>query len=195
MSPEPRDADWANTVQLMRAARAGERDAVLALVARFRRRLLARVELMMGRAAARAVEAEDLVQQSMLEAIRAAERAPLRDERDFLGWLVHIARNNIRDEVRRKREVAFGDFASSVLGASPRECDTPSGEAIQHEAQTLVADAIDELAPDYRLVIELRNFEALPFARVATAMGRSEKAVERLHARALVRLGMLLQER
>jgi RNA polymerase sigma-70 factor (ECF subfamily) len=45
---------------------------------------------------------------------------------------------------------------------------------------------------DYRRVIELRHFEALPFRQIGEQLGRSENAAQLLHAQALTRLDELV---
>ena len=56
------------------------------------------------------------------------------------------------------------------------------------EQAVLLADAVSQLAPDYREVFILRTLEHVPFDEIAAKMGRSVGAVRMLWVRALARL-------
>jgi RNA polymerase sigma-70 factor (ECF subfamily) len=70
---------------------------------------------------------------------------------------------------------------------------TPSEQVIRYETSAQLATAVDQLAPDYRRVIDLRNLEGLSFAEVSERMGRSVDSVEKLWSRALGKLRRVLQ--
>ena len=57
-----------------------------------------------------------------------------------------------------------------------------------------MVEAIEQLKPDDRTVIELRHFENMTFAAIGEQMDRSESAAQILHSRALVRLGIALRK-
>ena len=63
--------------------------------------------------------------------------------------------------------------------------ESPSGCAVRHENEVLLADALAELPADYREVLVLRHIEDLPFDDVAKRMNRSAGAVRMLWLRAL----------
>jgi RNA polymerase sigma-70 factor (ECF subfamily) len=52
----------------------------------------------------------------------------------------------------------------------------------------LLADALQQLPPDYREAIILRHLEGLTFPGVARRMNRSQDSVEKLWLRGLARL-------
>lgn len=180
---------------LLQSARGGSAEAVRTLVARSVPRLRPRIRLMMGPAAAQCADSEDFVQQVVVDALRGLRKFDFADERAFLAWLSQVARNNIRDEVRRKREAAFAAFSGSfALHLRSSASTTPQRAAERNERADRVADAIESLDPDHALVIELRHFDQLSFRQIAAQLDRTETAVERLHARALVALGRALRE-
>ena len=55
-------------------------------------------------------------------------------------------------------------------------------------AMPILADALQDLPPDYRDVLVLRHLEGLSFPDVAKRMGRSLDSVEKLWMRGLVKL-------
>ena len=69
---------------------------------------------------------------------------------------------------------------------------TPSRRAARREQAVLLADALNQLPPDYREVLVLRHLEGLTFPEVAARMGRTVDSVEKLWVRALPRLRRVL---
>lgn len=182
------------TVELLGRARAGEAAALDDLLERYRERLLARIRLMMGAEARRHAESMDFLQGVLLEVARDLARAEVPDEAAFLRWATRVARNNIRDHMRKRRERALESFSQTALGAlgpgsaGPADA-TPSRHAGSREEVEKLVEALERLSPDHRRVIELRDFEGLSCRETAREMDRpSEEAVQMLHARALARL-------
>jgi RNA polymerase sigma-70 factor (ECF subfamily) len=118
-----------------------------------------------------------------------------------VGWLRQILATNIANEVRRyygtqRRDVRLERELAVELDQSSRVLDrglmasqsSPSQQAARREQAVLLADALSRLPNDYREVIILRHLEELTFPEVARRMERSVDSVEKLWARALVRL-------
>lgn len=184
-----------DTVDLIRAARAGDTHALNVVAARYREPLLERIRLMMGVEARRAAESDDFLQGVLCEVVRDFESLRQCDEQSFLRWATHLARNNIRDAVRRRRERAVGSFASSIDWQPARgdaQAAAPPAEAARLEDVDRLIDAMTKLPVDHRRVIELRDFDGLSFAEVGREMNRSENATQLLHFRALIGLGAAL---
>lgn len=175
-------------MELLRGAQAGRSGALDGLLERYRDRLLGRVRLMMGDGARQHAESGDFLQGVMLEIARDLDEAQLEDEEAFLRWATRVARNNIRDQVRRRRERALESFSQSGILARSGDA-TPSGDAGRHEDVERLVAALERLSPDHRRVVELRDFDGLSYREVARALDRpSEEAVQMLHARALSNL-------
>ncbi|HEV3024917.1 MAG TPA: sigma-70 family RNA polymerase sigma factor [Pirellulales bacterium] len=147
------------------------------------------------------VDASDLVQQSLLEAHRDFDRFEGRTEAEWLAWLRHILSNNAADMVRRfrgtqkrqaRREVPLrqpGDDSQVVGAAEPAAGDpTPSQQLICRDRELQLAEALERLSVDHRLVVELRNLQRLSFEEVGQRMGRTRPAVQMLWARAIKKL-------
>ncbi|MFO1050837.1 MAG: sigma-70 family RNA polymerase sigma factor [Planctomycetota bacterium] len=188
--------EFEDTLELIRGLRDVAEDSLASLADRYRGVLLQRVRLMMGSDARRVADSSDFLQGLFLEMARDFDRRGPMDEAGFLRWATAIARNNIRDEVRRRRETALDRFASSLdwrpaLGDA--SSTAPLDRIERREQVELLVEALTRLSEDHQQVIELRHFEGLSFAELGRRMGRSENAVQILHTRALVRLGEILR--
>jgi RNA polymerase sigma-70 factor (ECF subfamily) len=154
----------------------------------------------------RKVDASDLVQQTMLDAMQGMDRFEGTTEAEWLGWLRQVLTHNLHDFIRRYRtakraagreqqlDLPADDSRGAFLG--PELADsiaTPSQVLIQHEHELALAAAIARLSPDHREVIELRNLQRLPFDEVAERMGRTRPAVQMLWTRAIKKLEELLR--
>ena len=109
---------------------------------------------------------------------------------EWLGWLSVIVRNetlhaiqfyqrDVRD-VRREQPLEPGPVCQSTV--------SPLEQAQRREQAALVLAALEHLPEEYRKVVDLRNFQDLPFAAIAEQLGRSVAAVRQLWVRAVRRL-------
>lgn len=122
-------------------------------------------------------DADDAAQEIFLKAYRSLDR--FRGASSFSTWLYRIAANHCRDCLRaRAREAAEswealleeqGDRIERLLSAPP-EADT-SGE------DDLVRRVLAQLAPDYRLILVLREVEGLSYEELAETLQCSLDAV------------------
>lgn len=178
----------AETIALIDAARAGDRGSLEALLRLHRPRLLDRIRLLMGDQARRIADSADFAQVVLVDVTAGLGSFESRGSGSFLRWLTQIARNRIRDAVRRRREESIDTFVMGSLTGG----DGPQTRAQINELREQVADALQQLSEDHRRVVELRQLDGLSFAAVGQQMGRSENAVQLLFARALVELGSRL---
>lgn len=147
-------------------------------------------------------EADDYVQEAMLDVLRYGPRFVTDDPESFRRLLARIVENTLRDmadwhgaerrALRRERQVP----ADSVLHLDrPDETVTrPSQNAAANEQQAWVALALELLDPDDRKVILLRQWEELSFGDIAKRLGIEEDAARMRFHRALPRLGRKLEE-
>lgn len=142
----------------------------------------------------------DLVQSTCREVLQAGPEFEWQGEARFRSWLFTAALNKIRMRLRsqraqkRQHERADGDALDAI--ADPRATlHSPSREAIAHEANDLMLQSLDALAPDQREVVALARLAGLPMAEVARVMGRTENAVRTLLSRSLVALSAEMDRR
>jgi RNA polymerase sigma-70 factor (ECF subfamily) len=149
----------------------------------------------------------DIVQQTMMEAWRAAPKFRGETEPQRLAWLRQILAHVLAHEVRRYRGTQMRDVGreisihQSLTKSSQRLGDvlatavsTPSKQVSTREQELLLADVLESLPEDYREVIILRNLEGLSHDEVARRMGRNVGAVRMLWVRALERMRKQLSD-
>lgn len=119
--------------------------------------------------------AEELTQQTFVDAIRTHARTTPEDE---VRWIIGIARHRLADHFRAmdRRERGY----RRLLAISPRPAITWLGE---REGDDVLADALRRLPAAQRAAIVLRYLDDLPVREVARLLGRSEGAVESLLSR------------
>lgn len=138
-------------------------------------------------------EAEDLVQETCLRALRAMDR--LRPDSNLKSWLFTILRNIWLNQLRQSRTVpeAFdGDVAEDQANkpaGTPRDPYTIYVSKIEREQ---VRDAIEQLPLEFREIILLREYEELSYEEIATLLGCPVGTVMSRLARARSKLRDLL---
>jgi RNA polymerase sigma-70 factor (ECF subfamily) len=193
MTPEPE--------HLLQEARRGDAATLGRLLELYRcyLALLARVQI--GQRLRGKIDAEDLVQETFLEAHRNFARFRGASEAELVRWLRQILATKLADLVRRyfgtqgrdvrlERQIEGALDQSSILldGGLEARQSSPSQQAARREQAVLLADALEALPADYREVLVLRHLEGLTFPEVAQRMERSLDSVEKLWMRGLARL-------
>ncbi len=143
--------DKSDDVELVGAARRGDRSAFGRLYERFARMVYG---ILLARVPRR--DAEDLVQEVFLKAL--GQLHTLRNDAAFPGWLAMIARNKASDHHR-----------SAVETTEVREDHRVQG-APETEALTVLA-AIRSLPESYRETLILRLVEGMTGEEIATRTG------------------------
>jgi RNA polymerase sigma-70 factor (ECF subfamily) len=166
--------------QLVAAILRRDRKAAAELVARYSDAVYAYVR---HRLAPRAELVDDLVQEVFLAAL--AGLATFRGESTLRSWLLGIARHKVESYYRER-----------LRDPDPLDVDTPEpavespllDETLDRRRVTDRARRIlTELPEPYALVLLWRDWEGRSAREMADATGRTEKAVERLLARARAR--------
>jgi RNA polymerase sigma-70 factor (ECF subfamily) len=138
-------------------------------------------------------EAEDAVQQALLNAFRSLEG--FRSDSQFRTWLCSIALNEARLRLRQQRRVAFvslDDSDSIDIDSLPSLADT-SISALEgmgrKQTRKLIELAAQELPTLYREVLQLRYLDQLSTSETARLLGASTSSIKtRLHrARRMLR--------
>jgi RNA polymerase sigma-70 factor (ECF subfamily) len=149
----------------------------------------------------------DVVQQTLLEAVRAWPQYRGGTEAELASWLRQILARVLSHQARdfldtRRRDLNREVSIEAALGESSRLLGravlapgtSPSQGAIRHEWEQRLADALSRLPDDYREVILMRNIEGLSHDSAAQRLGRSAGSVRMLWVRALARLRQELGE-
>jgi RNA polymerase sigma-70 factor (ECF subfamily) len=131
-----------------------------------------------GRCGGDATLAEELTQQSFLQAIRGHQTFDGRS--DQTTWLIAIARNRLIDHLRRLER---DERRHLRLVVREIQAGGPEREWAAHDVHTDVVAALRELPAAQRAALILHHVDGLPVRDVAKVLGRSATAVESLLAR------------
>ncbi len=182
VSPAARDEQ-----QLVAAILRRDRKAAAELVARYSDAVYAYVR---HRLAPRAELVEDLVQDVFLAAL--AGLTGFRGESNLRSWLLGIARHKVESYYReRLRHPDPLDLDTPEPAVEPPLLDeTLDRRRLAERAQRILT----ELPEPYALALLWRYWEGRSAREMADATGRTEKAVERLLARARARFRALWEQ-
>jgi RNA polymerase sigma-70 factor (ECF subfamily) len=122
-------------------------------------------------------EAEDLVQDTLLKAMRAREQ--FQPGTNLKAWLLRILTNTFINQYRRgglERDVLEGPDAESltdgwVSASTMRALRDPEASALTPLVEAEVQRALDALPEEFRLAVVLSDVEELSYKEIAEAMG------------------------
>src|SRR5678815_4277292 len=122
-------------------------------------------------------EAEDLVQDTMLKAMRAREQ--FHAGTNLKAWLFRILTNTFINKYRRgglERSVLDGPDADPLadgwIGASTMEAmRDPESRAMRALLEKEIVAALDELPEEFRLAVVLSDVEELSYKEISEIMG------------------------
>jgi RNA polymerase sigma-70 factor (ECF subfamily) len=155
---------------LVRRAQQGEKEAFDLLVLKYQHRLIK----LISRYIRDSAEVYDVAQESFLKAYRALPN--FRGESAFYTWLYRIAINTAKNHlVSQSRRPPDSDVDSSDAEQFDGESDlkeyaTPERMLLKEEIERTVIDAIDQLPPDLRTAITLRELEGMSYEEIALTM-------------------------
>jgi RNA polymerase sigma factor (sigma-70 family) len=134
-------------------------------------------------------EAEDIMQESFLDAFRRIES--YSGEGSFGSWLKRIVINNSLDALRRSQEVISIDEMNAEIAEPVEESD-------QEELQLRVSEvksAIAGLPEDYRVIVSLFLLEGYDHEEISEILKISNQLSRTRFSRARQRLIQMLKER
>jgi RNA polymerase sigma-70 factor (ECF subfamily) len=152
------------------------------------------------------IDLSGVVQQTLLEALRAAERLRPLGDAQKAAWLRRALANNLTDEVRRlgraardvnlerSLEAALESSSSRLEAWLATEQSSPSEQAIRNEQLLRLADALARLPDDQRTAVEMHHLQGRPLADIAGQLQRSRGAIGALLLRAMKKLRQWLEE-
>jgi RNA polymerase sigma-70 factor, ECF subfamily len=179
--------------ELVRLARQGDRGAFQELVERYQRKIYAVVLGMLHDHDA----AWETSQETFLKALRSLDQ--FKGEASFYTWLYRIAVNLAIDYQRhewRHKAVGVSDATIETQQAVQEDLrrDDPFRRVKNREIGERLRAAIDQLTPEHRAVILLREVEGLSYDEISRVMECAKGTVmSRLHY-ARKKLQTLLQD-
>ncbi|HKQ79100.1 MAG TPA: sigma-70 family RNA polymerase sigma factor [Blastocatellia bacterium] len=103
-----------------------------------------------------------------------------------LAWMTTIARSRAIDRLRSGWQDQHRKEPLDVLGDAPANGDSPEESAAASERQTLVREALKQLTPEQRQVIELAYYSGLSHSEIAQKLSQPLGTVK-----TRTRLGMM----
>lgn len=187
---------------LVVGATGGDEESLCALLGHYGPIVRDRLKPKIGPQWRTAVDEDDVMQVTYLEAFLLIGQFKFRGPGSFLAWLSQVAENNLRDALRGlqaakrpnpkrrvqvSRHAAESSFVALVelLGATD---STPSRAAARDESEQMIEQTLSALPPDYERVVRLYDLECRSAQEVAEQLGRSTGAIYMLRARAHERM-------
>ncbi len=139
----------------------------------------------------------DLVQESLMDAVRGFDAFQGSSEDELRHWLRRILLNNLVSFTRRfreagkravGREVSLEGDSNVPAAGVPADDTSPSGRAIEREQAALIEAALARLPEDYRRVLTMRYQEERSFEDIGRELGLTPDAARKLWLRAVKRL-------
>jgi len=139
-------------------------------------------------------EVEDLVQDVFMK-MQARGPAAKEHPENIEGYLFKTAANVLATHHRRRTSQGWSRLDPLDDVPDPADDLSPERVLIGRQAVEQVAEALRALPPRARQAFLLHRFEELTYPVIASRMGVTVKAVEALIARAVQRLGELVEDR
>jgi RNA polymerase sigma-70 factor (ECF subfamily) len=171
-------ATSAHDQRLLQAARGGDREALATLLGKHQQRVFGFGMKMCGDPE----DAKDVAQDTLLAAVRSLR--DFRGDASISTWLYTVARSFcIKKRRRTKGAPARHDPLDRAVAEKAFEPELgPEQLLLGREAREIVAAALDEMEPEAREIVLLRDIEGLSAPEVAKVTGLSVSAVKsRLH--------------
>jgi RNA polymerase sigma-70 factor (ECF subfamily) len=180
------------STDLLRRAQAGDRQALGSLIELYMPRLRTWARGRLPQGARELVDTQDLVQETMIAAVRNLPHIEIRGEGTLQAYLRKILSSRITDHQRRAvRSPGIDALASDVPAVGP----SPLEVAIGAEAVSRYERALERLAEDDRHAIILRIELCYGYEAIAIALDKTSAASARMTvSRALRRLAREMRD-
>jgi len=137
-------------------------------------------------------DAQDIVQESFLRALRYYGRNPVANPR---AWLLTIVRRTCYSwKTGEKASIETAEFDETVHGVADAAAD-PAAEVIAACTREEVLSALDALPADFREVLILRELQELSYREISQVIDAPVGTVMSRLSRARLRLAQLLGAR
>jgi RNA polymerase sigma-70 factor (ECF subfamily) len=180
--------------------------ALAEFIEKQRPQLLGYIDRNLGTALRTKIEAQDVLQEAAMSALRSLPDTDLAG-RDPFGWLCQIAEQRLIDAHRRffatqkraaDREVPLHAPAAGAEGPAEllqllvASMTTPSQAFSRNQRHIRLLEALATLPEENRTALRLRYVDGLPTKEIARQLGKTDGAVRVMLSRSLNRLQQLL---
>lgn len=182
------DSDAA-IVDLIRRARAGDREALGDLLDAHRDYLRGVAEQLLNPRIAARIDASDVVQQTCLSIHKRIGEFDGEDVAQFVAWLRQVHERNIqnvvRDQLHAQKRAAGRDEPLVDRDVPAARQTSPSRRAMRGEEAVRLSEALAKLPEDEQQALRLRYLEGRTLGEVCQDMGLTKDALVWLMKRAM----------
>lgn len=167
----------------------GDRTALDALLEMHMGNLQTMVRKKLGSVIRKKEESGDILQEAAIKFLKYGPRVRLANENDFLGLLLKIVENVIRDRYdyyTRYRRAQ--DREQALSSQCTLDLETPGKVVTRGEEQQWVRLGLEFLDQDKRVVLVLRQWESLSWNEIATQLGLNPNTARDRYDRGVKRL-------
>lgn len=174
------------------------------LVEQEREFVQAQVRSRLGTLLRRSADTQDVVQETMLHALRNAPRFLVSDRSQFRALLLRMVENRLRSlavrqqrhkrDVRRELTMPSGPELEVLDLDGNGEVTDPGDAAARDDVRSWVRLALEVLDTDDREVLVLRDYQQLSFEQIAAQTGEATDTVRMRYRRALPKLARALSQ-
>ena len=162
----------------------GDRSAISQLIDRHSKRVRDYIRMMVKDHDV----ADDILQETLIKAVRVIDEGRYADTGKFLSWVLRIAHNQVIDYFRSQksqRTVSESDAGYNVLGTLRFAERNIEDRMISEQIEADVRRMIDSLPEEQREVVMMRYYAGMSFQEIAdqtevsinTALGRMRYAL------------------
>ncbi len=159
----------AEEIGLLEGLRRGDEAAYEGLILRYEQPVFSLVSRLVDNSP----DAADVVQEVFLKVFR--KLASFRGESSLKTWIYRIAVNEARNQRRwfgrhRRREVGLDPSPGEAQSCSDWIEDqgrSPFQVTLDHETQTMIEEALNQVSPTFRAALVLREIEELSYEEIA----------------------------
>ena len=134
--------------------------------------------------------AEELTQETFLKVWKSLKKFQV--EKNFKVWIYIIARNVLLDWFRKKKNISFSQldisedntFEDTIIDTEP----LPPEIFEQKEIAEELSSALDEISPEYKLIISLHDREDMTFEEIAEITSKPMNTVKSQYRRGIMAL-------
>ena len=140
-------------------------------------------------------DAKDMAQETFIKAWE--HRSKLREDTAH-SWMLKCVQNLCFNQLKRRKFQVYldeedGESLETLLYThSYKSNPTPDEITMKQELKQLVRQAIDELSPDMRSIVIMREFDEMSYKQIAEELNQPENSVKSLLFRARRRLREIL---
>ena len=141
--------------------------------------------------------ADDILQETLIKAVRIIDEGRYTDMGKFLSWLLRIAHNQVIDYFRSQksaRTVSESDSGYNVLGTLRYAEHNVEDKMVAEQIESDVRRLVELLPAEQREVVVLRYYQGMSFQEIADQTGVSINTALGRMRYALINMRKLISE-